>query len=139
MNHVRLYFKAAYFQLEPEAQRVINCTYQRNSPSKPNINHKLHASEIPMEDTAAYRSAFDRNPCYTSCAIEPSATFKSVHSCAPSDDVACICGNVTASLELKTSMWNYCKEHCDAATGPYSATAILAEYCSVNQHVAITR
>ena len=89
------------------------------------------ADEIPMEDTDAYRTAFEANPCCTACAVVPSAAIKATHSCDPVNAAECICRNITLSVELRSSIWQYCLDHCGPASAPY-ATSILADYCRRN-------
>jgi len=84
-----------------------------------------------MENTDAYQTAFAVNPCLTSCAVQPSKTFKAEHGCPPDDAFECICANVTASVELRDSMTAFCFSHCDATVGPI-VTPILEQYCKSN-------
>ncbi|XMA10839.1 hypothetical protein WAI453_003630 [Rhynchosporium graminicola] len=93
----------------------------------------IYADEIPMENVPAYTTAFDANPCCTSCAVIPSASFKSKYcKYHPITDPApCLCTDPALSIELRSSIWNYCIEKCGASSAPY-ATSILADYCRLN-------
>jgi hypothetical protein len=87
--------------------------------------------EIPFENLPAYRSIVLASPCVTNCATQPSKAFKEDHHCDPSDPSVCICGNATASVELESSMVQYCANYCGATWAPM-ATTVLSQYCSTN-------
>jgi len=88
------------------------------------------AVETPMQNVPAYTTAIQKKPCATECAIVPSDAFKTKYTCNVVDAVSCICANATASVELRSSMSQYCYDHCDGVVGPHLATAILDGYCA---------
>lgn len=100
------------------------------------------ATETPFENVAAYStilslitaSPSSMHPCATECAITPSIAFKSKYSCDIVNPVSCICGNRTRSVELRSSISDYCYNKCgwDMIT---LATAILSDYCIENKAV----
>jgi hypothetical protein len=100
------------------------------------------AQETPFEKVSAYStilslitaSPSSMHPCATECAIMPSITFKSKYSCDIVNPVSCICGNGTRSVELRSSISDYCYNKC-AWEMITLATAILSDYCVENKAV----